>query len=129
VGSALDRRGVALLRSTAGPAELAEGFAAAEASGTGAAGLRAAIETAAGEVARHAVSAGGARSIVVAGGETTGAVVDALGLEALEVGSPFDPGVPLCRSVGPTPLTLVPKSGNFGQPDLLVRILERLGPA
>ncbi len=57
------------------------------------------------------------------------AVVDALGLEALEVGSPLDPGVPLCRSVGSTPLTLVPKSGNFGAPDLLVRILERLGPA
>jgi 3-dehydrotetronate 4-kinase len=129
VGSALEQRGVALVRSTAGPEELADGFAAAEAAGTGAAGLRAAIEAVAGEVARHAVSAAGARHIVVAGGETTGAVLDALGLEALEVGPSLDPGVPLCRSVGPTPLTLVPKSGNFGAPDLLVRILERLGPA
>lgn len=129
VGTALGSRGVALVRSTAEPEDLARAFAAAEASGRGAAALRAAVEAAAGEVARHAVSARGARNIVVAGGETTGAVLEALGLEALEIGPPLDPGVPLCRSVGSAPVTLVPKSGNFGAPDLLVRLLGRLGPA
>ncbi|WP_340424575.1 nucleotide-binding domain containing protein [Yoonia sp. GPGPB17] len=65
-------------------------------------------------LARAAVAAGVQR-IITAGGETSGAVVDALGLDALSIGPEIDPGVPALRA---TPdLVLALKSGNFGAED------------
>ena len=75
-----------------------------------------------GEVARAAVEHG-ARTVVVAGGETAGAVVQALGIRALAVGEELAPGVPWMRSLGDPPLSLVLKSGNFGGPDLFLDAL------
>ncbi|MFB9662787.1 3-oxo-tetronate kinase [Glycomyces mayteni] len=63
--------------------------------------------------------AAGTRRLVVAGGETSGAVVEALGVRAVEVGAEADRGVPWC--VTADGLALLLKSGNFGAPDLLVR--------
>jgi 3-dehydrotetronate 4-kinase len=57
------------------------------------------------------------RRIIVAGGETAGAVVDALGIKTVEVLRTLSPGVPALRTVGAHPLALVLKSGNFGGPD------------
>jgi len=51
---------------------------------------------------------------VVAGGETSGAVAKALGAERLAVGPSIAPGVPWCTTVGPDPVALALKSGNFG---------------
>ncbi len=51
---------------------------------------------------------------VVAGGETSGAVVQALGIRALSIGPAIAPGVPWVRAVG-KPWSLALKSGNFGQ--------------
>jgi len=66
------------------------------------------------------------KRLIVAGGETAGAVTAALGVEAAEVGRVIDPGVPAIRPVsdGP-PLTLVLKSGNFGSADFFRKALER----
>jgi len=68
-----------------------------------------------------AAVAGGAHRIIVAGGETSGAVVDALGVKAVLVNAEMDTGVPWCSTVDTNPVTLLLKSGNFGKPDLLVR--------
>jgi uncharacterized protein YgbK (DUF1537 family) len=56
-------------------------------------------------------------AVIVAGGETSGAVCRTLGLGALRVGVNIEPGVPLCVSLGEVSLPVVLKSGNFGSPD------------
>lgn len=76
-------------------------------------------------VANHLV-ANGVRRLVVAGGETSGAVMSALGLTALTIGSEIDPGVPILRAMGPVPLALALKSGNFGAPDFFSKALDRM---
>jgi uncharacterized protein YgbK (DUF1537 family) len=73
------------------------------------------------ETARRLVDAGVTR-LVVAGGETSGAVVSALGLEAVAVGPEIDPGVP-ALAARDKPLTLALKSGNFGAPDFFAKAL------
>lgn len=66
------------------------------------------------EVARLVVS-GGASRIVTAGGETSGAIVEGLSLDTLEVGPEIDPGVPALRAS--SDLVVALKSGNFGADD------------
>jgi 3-dehydrotetronate 4-kinase len=67
------------------------------------------------EAARAMVDRG-VRRLVIAGGETSGAVAQALDLEALKIGPEIDPGVPvLSGTKGDIALAL--KSGNFGAPD------------
>ncbi|HEX4216558.1 MAG TPA: 3-oxo-tetronate kinase [Candidatus Dormibacteraeota bacterium] len=79
------------------------------------------------EVARGLVGARFER-LVVAGGETSGAVVAALGVEAMEVGPEIDPGVPALGVLGrEAPLALALKSGNFGRDDLFGRAIGVLG--
>jgi len=64
----------------------------------------------------------GVRRLIVAGGETSGAVVKALGVDGLRIGPEIDPGVPWTSSLDDTrPLALALKSGNFGAPDFFVR--------
>ncbi|HMB75722.1 MAG TPA: nucleotide-binding domain containing protein, partial [Kiloniellaceae bacterium] len=76
------------------------------------------------EVARQAVAAGITR-VVTAGGETSGAVVEGLSLERLEIGPEIDPGVPALRA-GPD-LAVALKSGNFGAPDFFAKAARVLG--
>jgi uncharacterized protein YgbK (DUF1537 family) len=68
----------------------------------------------------------GVRRLVVAGGETAGAVVQALGVEALAIGPEIDPGVPWTTSIGERPLALALKSGNFGAEDFFAKSLAML---
>lgn len=87
------------------------------------------------EQALSALAAGlahaGVRRFVVAGGETSGAVVDALarvcGLQALAIGEEIAPGVPWTVSADGEPLALALKSGNFGGIDFFARA-ARLAP-
>ena len=61
----------------------------------------------------------GVRQLLVAGGETSGACVQALGVTQMQIGGQIDPGVPWCHAVLPSGegLHLALKSGNFGTPD------------
>ena len=68
----------------------------------------------------------GVRRFVVAGGETSGAVVSALGVKALEIGPQISPGVPATLSYGEPRYALALKSGNFGGPDFFSEALEAL---
>jgi 3-dehydrotetronate 4-kinase len=73
----------------------------------------------------------GTRRFVIAGGETAGAIVQALGVTGLRIGPQIDPGVPWTMSLGEPPLALALKSGNFGMPDFFLRAFSVLlgGPA
>ena len=64
----------------------------------------------------------GVRRLVVAGGETSGAVVQALQVRQLRVGATIDPGVPWTQAIG-RPLLLALKSGNFGSVDFFAKAL------
>src|SRR5215471_1212967 len=80
------------------------------------------------DIARGLV-ARGVRRLVVAGGETAGAVVQSLGVTGLRIGRQIDPGVPWTVSLGDPPLALALKSGNFGAPDFFLRAFDALEEA
>lgn len=126
VGEALDwqsrqtRRNPVLVYATSTPEEVraVQSEAGAERAGQQ-------VETALAEIAAGLAQAG-TRKFVVAGGETSGAVVKRLGIRALRIGPAIDPGVPWTCSVAAQPLALALKSGNFGSVDFFEKALSRL---
>jgi 3-dehydrotetronate 4-kinase len=72
-----------------------------------------------------ALVAAGVRRLVVGGGETSGAVVTALGVSHLRIGPEIAPGVPALSADG-NRLGLVLKSGNFGAEDFYEKAFEAL---
>ncbi|MDH3318879.1 MAG: four-carbon acid sugar kinase family protein [Betaproteobacteria bacterium] len=72
------------------------------------------------------LAAAGVRRFVVAGGETSGAVTEALGVRALAIGPEIAPGVPWTAALGGEPMLLALKSGNFGGPDFFFKAFEAL---
>jgi len=74
-----------------------------------------AVESFFGTLARE-LSARGVRRLVTAGGETSGAIVSALGIPSFEIGPEIDPGVPALKAGG-MDMVLALKSGNFGSVD------------
>ena len=66
----------------------------------------------------------GVRRLIVGGGETSGAVVQALGFESFLVGQSVAPGVPVLMPSGAPEYRLVLKSGNFGQEDFFLRAVS-----
>lgn len=86
------------------------------------------VEQALARVAQGLVAAG-VGQLLVAGGETSGACVQALGVDTLRIGPQIDPGVPWCHATPPTRtqgLHLALKSGNFGGTDFFTRAFEVL---
>lgn len=86
------------------------------------------VERVMAQTARGLVAEGVDR-LVVAGGETSGAVVSALGIQALRIGPEIDPGVPWCEALQEHPLALALKSGNFGGEDFFESALAMLDAA
>lgn len=84
------------------------------------------VERAFGRIARHLADAG-VRHFVVAGGETAGAVIDALGIKVMAFGDEIDPGVPWTFSIDPPGFTLALKSGNFGSPEFFAKAVGAVG--
>jgi len=82
------------------------------------------LEHAFGQLASAAFEKGFKR-IVSAGGETSGAVVEALAAHSLEIGPMIDPGVPALRVSGKE-LTIALKSGNFGAPNFFTKAARLL---
>jgi 3-dehydrotetronate 4-kinase len=64
--------------------------------------------------------------LLVAGGETSGAVVEALGIKALSIGPEIDPGVPWTLSLSGPKMALALKSGNFGTSDFFLKAWSML---
>ena len=73
----------------------------------------------------------GVGQLIVAGGETSGAVVKALGVSGLRIGPEIDPGVPWTTTLSSAndssmPLALALKSGNFGSTDFFLKAWSKL---
>ncbi|MHC8367226.1 3-oxo-tetronate kinase [Pseudomonas sp. ZT5P21] len=83
------------------------------------------VEHAFGEIALGLLQSG-VRRFVIAGGETSGAVVQALGVQLLQIGAQIDPGVPATVSSTDEPLALALKSGNFGCREFFDKALKQL---
>jgi uncharacterized protein YgbK (DUF1537 family) len=84
------------------------------------------VEQALAAIARGLVQLG-VHQLVVAGGETSGACVQALAIEQLQIGPQIDPGVPWCHAhtpMGGVHITL--KSGNFGTDDFFTKAFSFL---
>ena len=85
------------------------------------------VEDALAEIGKGLVELG-VGQLIVAGGETSGAVVKALGVKGLRIGPEIDPGVPWTTTLrSEKSLALALKSGNFGKPDFFVSAWNRLG--
>jgi len=87
------------------------------------------IEQAFGAIAQGLISQG-IRQLVIAGGETSGACVQALGITRLRIGPQIDPGVPWCFASASdgrhADLHIALKSGNFGAPDFFTKSFKVL---
>ena len=84
------------------------------------------VEQALAAIARGLVQQG-VHQLVIAGGETSGACVQALSIEQLQIGPQIDPGVPWCHAhtpMGSVHITL--KSGNFGTDDFFTKAFSFL---
>ena len=70
----------------------------------------------------------GVRRLVIAGGETSGAIATRLGVRQLRIGTEIDPGVPWTYASGSGPdLLLALKSGNFGGTGFFLKAFQMLG--
>lgn len=81
------------------------------------------IESVQAELAQRFVEAGRKR-VIVAGGETSGAITRRLGYDAYSIGKSIAPGVPMMIPAADKDVRLVLKSGNFGQEDFFLRALK-----
>ncbi|APG95183.1 hypothetical protein SAMCFNEI73_pC1479 (plasmid) [Sinorhizobium americanum] len=84
------------------------------------------VEGALSKIAKQLVDRG-VSELIVAGGETSGAVVKSIGINQLDIGNEIAPGVPWVSS--PTAagrISLALKSGNFGAPDFFVQAWDKL---
>lgn len=78
------------------------------------------VETALAQIARGLVDSG-VSQLIVAGGETSGAVVKSLGINQLDIGNEIAPGVPwVSAPTSEGPISLALKSGNFGGKDFFI---------
>jgi uncharacterized protein YgbK (DUF1537 family) len=121
---------VHFLRDNEGKAPLVFTSANPEAVGNiqaryGAARVSAAIDGFFGKVAQQLIKSG-VRRLIVAGGETSGAVVSALELGPLAIGREIDPGVPVLTSGATSQIALALKSGNFGSSDFFIKTLAMM---
>ncbi len=83
------------------------------------------VEQTLAEVAARVKQKGFTR-FLIAGGETSGAVINALGVKTLSIGPEIDPGVPWTRSLSGPDIVLALKSGNFGAPDFFLKAWAQL---
>lgn len=86
--------------------------------------IAAKVEAILSEIARFVVFDLGIRRLVVAGGETSGSVVRALGITDLEVGPYREPGFSRAVAVQPFPIALMLKSGKLGSLDIFASALD-----
>jgi uncharacterized protein YgbK (DUF1537 family) len=81
------------------------------------------IEGVVSELAKKAVD-NGIRKVVVAGGETSGAVTRRLGYNVFSIGRSVAPGVPVMIPLDNKYMKLILKSGNFGSPEFFLKAIN-----
>jgi len=77
------------------------------------------------EIVKEAVKRG-VRKFIIAGGETSGSVVQALEVKALRIGPTIAPGVPVTETLTQVPMLLALKSGNFGDSDFFAKAVQMM---
>ena len=85
-----------------------------------------AVERFFGCLAEASVHRLGVGKLIVAGGETSGAVIKAIGVDAIRIGPEICTGVPWTQTIGESPIALALKSGNFGDDNFFTDALEML---
>jgi uncharacterized protein YgbK (DUF1537 family) len=90
--------------------------------------LAAALEGLFGALAIRLLAAGFER-LVIAGGETSGAVVSAIGVARFQIGPEIALGVPALLGQREVPLAMALKSGNFGDRAFFAKALDVLAGA
>ncbi|AEE97209.1 four-carbon acid sugar kinase family protein [Mahella australiensis] len=78
------------------------------------------------EITSGVINRSGQNRILVAGGETSAAVCDKLGINGLIILDEIQPGLPSCMSISRQPMLLILKSGSFGSDDFFVNAVEYL---
>jgi 3-dehydrotetronate 4-kinase len=113
-----------LLTTSAAPEEVGETQEWGAAAGMSAGELGEAVSASLARLTREVLEARLPAGLVVAGGETSGALCRQLKLGALRVGENVEPGVPVCFSLGEFRLPVILKSGNFGGEDFYDKALR-----
>ena len=78
------------------------------------------------EIVAQVIGRTGLNRLLVAGGETSNAVSQRLGIDGLRIWREIQPGLPSCLSLGDAPLLLVLKSGSFGSPEFFAQAIDHL---
>jgi uncharacterized protein YgbK (DUF1537 family) len=78
------------------------------------------------EIASGVIARSGQNRILIAGGETSAAVCDKLGVNGLIILDEIQPGLPSCMSTSQQPMLLILKSGSFGSDDFFSNAVEYL---
>ena len=115
-----------LLTTSGTPEEVRQAQEWGAAGGMTARELGEAVSSSLAGLVREALEMQPAGGLVIAGGETSGALCRHLKLGALRVGKNIEPGVPLCFALGEFRLPVVLKSGNFGSEDFYGKALRTI---
>jgi len=118
----LERSGAVVLYASSGPDEVECIQAHGASKGLSATEVGERVAAFLSEVGARLIERGRIGRLVVSGGETSGAVCHRLGIRALEVGLPVDPGVPYCFPIDGPDLVVCLKSGNFGARDFYWKV-------
>lgn len=116
-----------LVHASNDPAKVAETKRRAAALGSGNTDVSRFVSEALSSVIASIVERTGQRRLLIAGGETSAAVCEALGARGLRLLREIEPGLPSCLAIGGgTPYLLVLKSGSFGSEPFFVKAIEHL---
>ncbi|MBX3062728.1 MAG: four-carbon acid sugar kinase family protein [Anaerolineae bacterium] len=84
------------------------------------------VSTAIAEVVAMTIKRTRVNRLLIAGGETSAAVCQRLGIKGLQIYEEIQPGLPICLSLEAPPTLLVLKSGSFGSSDFFAKAIQRL---
>ncbi|REE92721.1 uncharacterized protein YgbK (DUF1537 family) [Paenibacillus taihuensis] len=115
-----------LVHASNEPEKVAETKRRAAALGSGNTDVSRLVSEALSSVIARIVEGTGQRKLLIAGGETSAAVCEALGVGGLRLLREIEPGLPSCLAIGGTPYLLVLKSGSFGSEPFFVKAIEHL---
>jgi uncharacterized protein YgbK (DUF1537 family) len=87
------------------------------------------ITSALADIGIQSLQAAGQNRLIAAGGETSDAVCDRLGIQGLQIWQEIEPGLPSCITLSDPPYLLALKSGSFGTPSFLSSAIHHLNNA
>ena len=126
IGAALQQGDDVVVHTSNDPEVVAETKKMGQAQGQSTTEVSRIVSEALAEVVASCVEQLGLNRLLIAGGDTSGAVCSRLGIKGMRVWQELEPGIPSCISLGDVPLFLVLKSGSFGGPDFFAKAIAHL---